>query len=80
MSEASRGKKRPTDANRLAKSVVDELTGQTPAEPSPVSTRSVAGAVKGGEARAEKLTGEQRSEIARKAAAARWNRGRSDLP
>lgn len=32
------------------------------------------GGLKGGKARAEKLTTEQRSEIARKAAQARWNK------
>ena len=32
------------------------------------------GGLKGGKARAQKLTPEQRSEIARKAAAARWNK------
>ena len=32
------------------------------------------GGQKGGQARADKLTAEERSEIARKAAAARWNR------
>lgn len=31
------------------------------------------GGLKGGDARAEKLTPEQRKEIAKKAAAARWN-------
>jgi hypothetical protein len=34
------------------------------------------GASKGGKARAEKLTSEQRSEIARKAAKARWDKRR----
>ena len=33
------------------------------------------GGKKGGKARAEKLTPERRREIAKKAAAARWNRG-----
>ena len=40
-------------------------------------TLSAAGAAKGGRARAEKLTSEQRSEIAKKAADARWG---ADLP
>lgn len=34
------------------------------------------GGLKGGKARAAKLTAEQRSEIARNAAAARWGKGR----
>jgi len=36
------------------------------------------GANKGGKARAEKLTKEQRSEIARKAAKARWDKKRRE--
>jgi hypothetical protein len=36
------------------------------------------GASKGGKARAEKLTPEQRSEIARKAARARWDKKRQE--
>ena len=36
------------------------------------------GGLKGGKARAEKLTKEQRSEIARKAARARWDKKRRE--
>ena len=36
------------------------------------------GGLKGGKARAEKLTKEQRSEIARKAAKARWEKKRRE--
>lgn len=36
------------------------------------------GGLKGGKARAEKLTKEQRSEIARKAAKARWDKKRRE--
>lgn len=36
------------------------------------------GAAKGGRARAERLSPEERREIARKAARARWARGRED--
>ena len=42
----------------------EELTGK--------KTDSQKGGLKGGKARAEKLTPEERSEIAKKAAAARW--------
>lgn len=78
-------KKRPADLNRLAFSIVADATadGDEPA-PDPYEGKNPAavelgrqGGLKGGKARAEKLTPEQRSEIARKAANARW-RGRSD--
>jgi hypothetical protein len=61
--------KRPRDPNQLAKSIIDIATGQ---QPSPVDTRNpaaVAMGKKGGKARAESLTAEQRSEIAKKATA-----------
>jgi hypothetical protein len=73
--------KRPRDPNQLAKSIIDIATGQ---QPSPVNNgdasesgfakRAKAGGVKGGPARAAALTPEQRSEIARAAAAARWKK------
>lgn len=79
MPDRSRKPKRPRDLNQLAKSIVDEATGQ--AEPEPEDTRDPLavelgrrGGLKGGKARAAKLTPEQRSEIARKAAAKRWGR------
>lgn len=72
--------KRPKDTNRLAKSIVDLLTGEKE-EPNPdegKNPHAVAlgrmGGLKGGKARAEKLTKEQRSEIAKKAAAKRWEK------
>ena len=68
--------KRPADLNRLAKAIVDEATGQAP----PVRQKNPAavelgrlGGLKGGKARAAKLSPEKRSEIAKKAAKARWN-------
>lgn len=45
---------------------------KTVAEPKP---KGSAGGLVGGKARARALTPEQRSEIARKAAAKRWNKG-----
>jgi hypothetical protein len=67
--------KRPRDPNQLAKSIIDIATGQ---QPSPVDTgftkRAKAGGAKGGPARAAALTPEQRSEIARAAAEARWKK------
>lgn len=72
-------KKRPADLNRLAASIVADATSEEP-EPDPYEGKNPAavelgrqGGLKGGRARAEKLTPERRSEIARKAAAARWS-------
>lgn len=75
-----RSSKRPRDLNSLAKSIVDDATSgepnQTEALPRVKDPAAVAlgrkGGLKGGKARAAKLSAEERSEIARKAAAARW--------
>lgn len=64
--------KRPRDANQLAKSVVDIATGEAedcPAEPKTSGPQSL-----GGARRAVKLTSKQRSDIAKKAAIARWEK------
>ncbi len=70
--------KRPRDTNQLAKWIVDRATGEIP-ESDPLNGKSPAavkrgraGGVKGGPSRAQKLTAEQRADIARKAATARW--------
>ncbi len=76
----NRSSKRPRDVNQLAKLVVDLATGQ--AEPEKLDEdkdpAAVAlgrrGGLKGGKARAEKLSSKRRAEIARKAAATRWSR------
>jgi hypothetical protein len=76
-----RSRKRPRDANQLAKFIVDTATG-TPevTQPAIDSAKSAAallgriGGLKGGRARAEKLSAKKRVEIARKAAAARWRK------
>lgn len=63
--------KRPRDANQLAKFIVDMATGEDPVhEPDTSGQRK--GGLKGGKARADKLSPEQRSEIAKKAAKVRW--------
>ena len=71
-----RPRKRPADLNRLAVSIVDEATGNAPDPDAGKNPAAVAlgrlGGAKGGKARAEKLTPEERSAIARTAAAARW--------
>jgi hypothetical protein len=73
-----RSRKRPRDVNQLARQLVDEATGQAPPfdpdegkDPAAVELGR-RGGLKGGKARAEKMTAEERSEAARKAAAARW--------
>lgn len=65
--------KKPADLNRLAAAIVGDATDETPPEPEPAHVRAGrSGGLKGGKKRAEQLTPEQRSEIARKAAEARW--------
>jgi hypothetical protein len=59
------------DLNRMAFKVVQHAT-EPRAEPSAVQLDGRKGGLKGGRAWAEKLSPEKRSEIARKAARARW--------
>ena len=72
--------KRPSDQNQLAKMLVDRLTGgeETPQETPAKNPAAVAlgrlGGLKGGPARAKKLSKEARSESARIAATARWDK------
>ncbi len=57
--------------------IVQEATGQTeekPVKEFDAKALGRAGGLKGGKARAEKLTSEKRSEIAKKAAQARWQK------
>jgi hypothetical protein len=70
---------RPRDSNQLAKSIVDLATGEDNQEAADNSGKNPAavalgrlGGLKGGKARAEKLSSKKRSEIAKKAAKARW--------
>lgn len=78
-----RSRKRPRDPNQLGKLIVDLATGEAEDKPPPPDStapgkdpNAVAlgrkGGLRGGNARAAKLTAEQRAEIARKAAASRW--------
>ncbi len=74
--------KRPRDPNALAAAIVAEATGETPPSHQPEKNPAAValgrlGGIKGGKARAAKLTPEQRSEIAKKAAAARWEKSRT---
>lgn len=75
-----RSSTRPRDPNKLARQIVHEATGEAPPfdrdegkDPAAVALGRKGGA-RGGKARAEKLTAERRSEIAKKAADARWSR------
>jgi hypothetical protein len=73
--------KRPRDPNQLAKSIIDIATGQKPdRDPTPEEQgkdpAAVAMGKKGGAARAASMTPQQRAEIARKAAANRWEKKR----
>lgn len=74
--------KRPRDPNQLAHQVFLESIGEKPKAYEPEQSADPAsreaaekarrGGIKGGAARAERLTAERRSEIAEKAAKARW--------
>lgn len=74
------GKRPPTDPVRAAFEAVDELTDSEP--PKKKNPHAVAlgrkGGLKGGPARAKKLTKKQRLESARKAAEARWKQAKKD--
>lgn len=72
--------KMPADPNRRAKATVDIIDAILDRWPEPLTpekdpervARGKLGGSKGGKLRAERLTPERRSEIARKAAEARW--------
>jgi hypothetical protein len=73
-----RSRKRPRDPNQLGKLVVDLATGEV-SDTTAVAGKDPAavalgrkGGLKGGKARAEKLTAKERSDAARHAAQARW--------
>jgi len=71
-------KKRPRDPSQLGKFIVDVATGQVEdREPTPEEQgkdpAAVAMGKKGGAARAAKLSGLKRTEIARAAAKKRWS-------
>ncbi|MFL5781244.1 MAG: histone H1 [Thermoleophilaceae bacterium] len=78
-----RSSTRARDLNRLASEIVDRATDESRSQsddrPSDAELRMHAkalgrkGGLKGGKVRAERLSAERRSEIARKAAQARWS-------
>lgn len=72
---------RPRDPNQLAKLIVDIATGEVE-DPDPDEGKNPAavelgrkGGLKGGKARAAKMTSDQRKAAASKAAKARWDKG-----
>ena len=67
-----RSSKAPQDVNVLAASIVQEATSEGK-NPAAVALGRLGG-LKGGKARAAKMTPEERSEAARKAAQARWGK------
>jgi len=75
--------KRPKDTNLLAKNIVDLATGEK--EEQLKDNKNIhavelgrLGGLKGGKARAKKLTKERRIEIAKKAAKARWKKKKGE--
>ncbi len=74
---AGKRPKRPRDFSQAAKLVVDIAMGQAAeGKPTRKTVRASKAGLKGGPARARALTPEQRSEIARTAASARWKKTR----
>jgi hypothetical protein len=77
-----RSRKRPRDPSQLGKMIVDLATGEADDTPEDAGKDPAAvalgrkGGLKGGKARAAKMTAKERSESARKAAAARWGRSK----
>jgi len=67
------------DFAQVAFDIYQKVIGETPAQPkeSPTVVRARKGGLKGGSARAKALTAEQRAEIAKVAAAARWKKSRN---
>ena len=80
-----RSSKKPVDLNEIAKAIVDKAVDEMTTEeiqakaieegknPAAVMLGRLGG-LKGGKARATKLTAEQRTEIARRAANTRWSK------
>lgn len=74
--------RKPADLNRLAAAIVDEATGDAPPVDDGKDPAAVAlgrrGGLRGGKARAERMSPAERSEAARHAAAARWSKQQAD--
>jgi len=77
MPKGPRGQKRPADVIGNAVRVMQIATGEIEDDPlDPGKEYARKGGLKGGRRRAAKLTPQQRSEIARVAAEARWKRSK----
>jgi hypothetical protein len=80
-----RSRRPPSDPILAAKSILEQITGEAPRIiPEEKNAAAVElgrkGGLKGGKARALKLTAEQRQESARKAAQERWRRLKDEKP
>ena len=81
--------KRPRDINQLAKLIVDISTGESAHDlehkdreskkNTVLSDAGRKGGIKGGKVRAEKLSAKKRTEIAVKAAKARWEKNEGEV-
>jgi hypothetical protein len=74
-----RSRKPPADENQAAKSVInriDQLTSDLPEQVKNPAAQALGrlGGLKGGKARAASMTPEQRKEVAKRAAEARWGK------
>ncbi len=80
MPRGPKGERRPADVIGNAVHVMRIATGEVcddvPA-PDPAKEHMRRGGLKGGKARAAKLTPKKRAQIAKKAAAARWGKART---
>jgi len=74
----------PTDLNSLASRITEMATNEQPPADDGKDPAAVAlgrkGGLKGGHARAAKMTPEERKEMARKMAAARWGKRDQSAP
>jgi hypothetical protein len=85
MPRGPKGEKRPADVIGAAIRIARIATGEEPEEPerkpdTPAAELGRRGGLKGGPARAKRLSPEQRSEAARKAVQARWAKSRRNKP
>ena len=77
MPKGPRGEKRPADVIGSAVHVMRVATGEIeekPTTPDPAKEHMRRGGLKGGKARAAKLSAKRKREIARKGAATRWGK------
>lgn len=71
-------KRSSSDLNQTAYNIVQQSTGQTASVKNPAAVAlGRLGGLKGGKARAEKLSKKQKKLIARRAATARWSKTKS---